>query len=62
MRNGIDDYQLTLNGDWDKALLKLELADLVGLGVDLKILGFDGKALNELQGIEDVAEETSRMQ
>jgi ParB-like chromosome segregation protein Spo0J len=47
----IADNQLTLNGDWDKSLLKLEVADLEFMGVDLKTLGFSTKELNDLRGV-----------
>jgi DNA modification methylase len=34
------DNKLTLNGGWDEAMLRAELADLAGLGVDLSLTGF----------------------
>jgi DNA modification methylase len=34
------DNKLTLNGGWDEALLRAELADLAGMGADLSLTGF----------------------
>jgi hypothetical protein len=46
------DNQLALNAGWDDELLKLELADLEGLGVDLDSLGFTDDVLDSL-GLDD---------
>src|SRR5688572_26713378 len=37
------DNRIALNAGWDLEMLKLELADLKGLGADLSTLGFDSK-------------------
>ena len=42
------DNQLALNAGWDEALLRLELADLSELGVDLGLLGFAEGELERL--------------
>jgi DNA modification methylase len=42
------DNQLALNAGWDKALLRLELADLSELGFDLGLIGFGGGELERL--------------
>lgn len=39
------DNRIALNAGWNAELLKLELADLSGLGVDLSALGFTAKEL-----------------
>lgn len=46
----IADNQLALNAGWDEQLLKLELADLQGMGVDLDAIGFGADQLAALQG------------
>jgi ParB-like chromosome segregation protein Spo0J len=42
------DNQLALNAGWDEALLRLELADLLGLGFDLGLIGFCAGELERL--------------
>ena len=42
------DNQLALNAGWDEALLRLELADLSELGVDLGLIGFGAGELERL--------------
>ncbi|HWL69431.1 MAG TPA: DNA methyltransferase [Geminicoccus sp.] len=37
------DNKLTLNGGWDAAMLRAELADLAGLGADLSLTGFSAE-------------------
>src|ERR671918_1730261 len=45
------DNQLALNAGWDEALLRLELADLLGLRFDLGLIGFaDGELERLLAG------------
>src|ERR671919_1625687 len=44
----IADNQLALNAGWDEALLRLELADLSELGLDLGLIGFAGGELERL--------------
>jgi len=47
------DNRIALNSGWDGKMLKLELADLSALGVDLASLGFDKKELAAaLTGVE----------
>jgi ParB-like chromosome segregation protein Spo0J len=59
----ITDNKLALNAGWDDELLKVELAELIDLGFDIKLTGFDGDELTnvmfgeELQQME--AEEQS---
>lgn len=40
------DNRIALNAGWDAEMLKLELADLSGLGADLSALGFKAKELS----------------
>ncbi|MGE3718138.1 MAG: hypothetical protein AB7G07_07050 [Bauldia sp.] len=47
----IADNKLALNAGWDDELLRLEFADLEGLGFDLALTGFD---LNETPGLMNV--------
>ena len=42
------DNQLALSAGWDEALLRLELADLSELGVDLGLIGFGAGELERL--------------
>ena len=42
------DNQLALNGGWDEALLRLELADLSELGFDFGLIGFGAGELERL--------------
>jgi DNA modification methylase len=42
------DNQLALNAGWDEALLRLELADLSGVGFDLALIGFGEGELERL--------------
>jgi DNA modification methylase len=42
------DNQLALNAGWDEALLRLELANLSGLGFDLGLIGFGAGDLERL--------------
>jgi DNA modification methylase len=44
------DNKLTENGGWDAELLKLEVADLAGLGFDLPLMGFSADELMRLSG------------
>jgi ParB-like chromosome segregation protein Spo0J len=46
----IADNQLALNADWDEALLRLELADLAGMGFDVPLLGFSAEEFARLTG------------
>src|SRR5918998_6250560 len=42
------DNKLALNAGWDEALLRAELADLRGMGLDLALAGFGGDELASL--------------
>jgi DNA modification methylase len=42
------DNKLTLNGGWDEALLRAELADLAGMGADLSLAGFSAEEVQAL--------------
>jgi DNA modification methylase len=42
------DNQLALQAGWDKDLLALEVADLAELGVDLGLLGFEAREIDDL--------------
>jgi hypothetical protein len=42
------DNQLALNASWDATLLKKEVGDLVGFGIDLTLVGFSVEELTEL--------------
>jgi DNA modification methylase len=42
------DNKLTLNGGWDEALLRAELADLAGMGADLSLTGFSDEEVQAL--------------
>jgi DNA modification methylase len=44
------DNKLTLNGGWDEALLRVELADLAGMGADLSLTGFSAEEVQALTG------------
>lgn len=44
----IADNKVAELSDWDNALLKIELDELVDLGSDLKDIGFDSKELDDL--------------
>ena len=44
----IADNKLTENGEWDDALLRLELGELKGLGFSLALTGFDDIELDAL--------------
>jgi DNA modification methylase len=44
------DNQLALNSGWDEEMLRLELGDLRGIGVDLSLLGFGEGDLARLMG------------
>src|SRR5688572_33353126 len=46
------DNQLALNGGWDDALLRLELADLSELGFELGLIGFAEGELERLLTVE----------
>jgi DNA modification methylase len=53
----LTDNKLALNAGWDEALLRIELADLRGMGFDLSLMGF-GEAeqaaiLDKTQGLTD---------
>lgn len=50
------DNKLTLNGEWDEALLKLELGDLKAADMSLATLGFSDADLNAL--FEETPEKT----
>jgi ParB-like chromosome segregation protein Spo0J len=54
----ITDNKLALDAGWDEDLLKLELGELAGAGVDLEITGFTEADLNNLFGNveQDVAD------
>jgi DNA modification methylase len=47
------DNKLALNAGWDEALLAAEVADLVALGVDLELAGFDAGEVEALLAGED---------
>ena len=50
----ITDNQLTINGDWDRDLLGLELKDLSDLDFNLDVIGFETAELDVLiQGLGD---------
>jgi ParB-like chromosome segregation protein Spo0J len=49
----IADNKLGLNSDWDVDLLKLEIADLRGFGVDFETMGFSPKDIGNLFGDEE---------
>jgi ParB-like chromosome segregation protein Spo0J len=49
----IADNKLALDAGWDEDLLKLELGELAGEGVDLEITGFSEADLNNLLGNVD---------
>ena len=50
----ITDNQLTINGDWDRDLLGLELKDLSDLDFNLDVIGFETAELDVLiQGLSD---------
>lgn len=51
----ISDNQLTLLGEWDEDLLKVELLDLKNSAFDLTLTGFDTKELDQLL-VQDVLE------
>src|SRR3954454_23608734 len=44
----IADNKLTDDGEWDRALLKLEMAELGAMGFDLPLMGFSGDELTAL--------------
>jgi DNA modification methylase len=46
------DNKLTLNGGWDEAILRAELADLTDLGADLSLTGFSEEELAALAAEE----------
>jgi ParB-like chromosome segregation protein Spo0J len=46
----IADNKLALNAGWDEALLRVELADLRGMAVDLSLIGFGDAELSALVG------------
>jgi len=48
----ITDNQLTLVGDWDNELLKIELAELKASDFNLTLIGFDAKELDHLLASE----------
>lgn len=50
----ISDNQLTLVGEWDEDLLKIELLDLKKSDFDLSLTGFDSKELDHLLAQETV--------
>lgn len=49
----IADNKLALDAGWDEEILKLELGDLAGAGVDLDLTGFSEADLNKLFGSMD---------
>ncbi|WP_315705034.1 MULTISPECIES: ParB/Srx family N-terminal domain-containing protein [unclassified Bradyrhizobium] len=50
----IADNKIALDAGWDEELLKLELGELAGAGVDLDLTGFSEADLNKLFGtVED---------
>lgn len=49
------DNKLALNAGWDEEMLRVELGDLQGLGLDLDLTGFDEM---ELEGLFDEPSET----
>ena len=44
------DNRMALDAGWDEELLKIELEELEGLGIDLGLTGFDEKELSDLFG------------
>lgn len=53
----IADNKLALNAGWDETILGLELAELVDMGFDLQLTGFNplelGNLLKEVEGLTD---------
>jgi ParB-like chromosome segregation protein Spo0J len=52
---GIADNRLTETGEWDEKLLKLELGELLSVGFDPHLTGFDGDDLDKLMLPDDGA-------
>jgi ParB-like chromosome segregation protein Spo0J len=50
----IADNKLALNAGWDNELLKIELAELIDLGFDIKLTGFDGDELTNVMFGEEL--------
>jgi hypothetical protein len=46
----IADNQLTLAGDWDEEMMRIELGDIDASGFDLDLIGFDADELSGLMG------------
>jgi ParB-like chromosome segregation protein Spo0J len=44
----IADNKLALNADWDSDLLKVELSELIEMGFELPLIGFDASELDKL--------------
>lgn len=53
------DNKMALNASWDEDMLKLELADLVGGGIDSILTGFSQEEIDDLIGDLDTEEKTS---
>jgi len=52
----LTDNKLTLDGEWDDELLKIELAELKELDFNLELTGFDAKELDKLLQSEERGE------
>ena len=52
----IADNQLTLNSDWDRDLLRIEIGDLVSAEFNLDLVGLDGDELSGIVGDGDEKE------
>jgi ParB-like chromosome segregation protein Spo0J len=50
----IADNKIALNSGWDEEMLKLEMKDLEGIGIDLGIMGFSKMEIDELMATEAV--------
>ena len=53
--------QLPLNAEWDTEVLAFELDNLRDMNVDLGVIGFDRKELNDLIGTPDIANTEEQM-
>ena len=49
----IADNKLALNAGWDEEMLRVEFAELEGLGFDLELTGFDADELSAAMGLDE---------